>query len=266
MLTRQVCGRSSRDFPPRINWIYCLSLIVSPDFNGAWMPYTNENIILNEFPPLEQDSIIQVSDAGGCFKYISRFFGIDGKVIITRLPSVTQLSKSGMGSDELTYRDTFTNRRKLVMRIISNGRIYAFESEVIDLFLQGGRLLMTSYPDKIQSRSLRKEPRYPCAIPAELVVGEAAVNGIVINFSTGGGLLKLADGEDFQILQEARTEQTECQLKLQLPFDEKPSVVHSKVKSLSPSEQQAGLAFTSDNEVISRYIHALNLESIGDYF
>ncbi|RTE66623.1 PilZ domain-containing protein [Amphritea opalescens] len=229
------------------------------------MPYTNENIVLNEFPALEQDSVIQVSDAGGCFKYISRFFGIDGKVIITRLPSVTQLSKNGMGSDELTYRDTFTKRRKLVMRIISNGRIYAFESEVIDLFLQGGRLLMTSYPDNIQSRSLRKEPRYPCAITAELVVGDATVSGIVINFSTGGGLLKLAEGGDLDVLQEARSEKTECLLKLRLPFDEKPSEVHCKVKSLSP-EKQAGLAFSGDNEVIDRYIHALNLESIGDYF
>lgn len=230
------------------------------------MPYTNENVILNEFPLLEQDSVIQVSDAGGCFKYISRFFGIDGKVVITRLPSVTQLVRSGMGSDELTYRDMFTKKRKLVMRIISNGRIYAFESEVIDLFLQGGRLLMTSYPDNIQSRWLRKEPRYPCAITAELMIKEQSLSGIMINFSSGGGLLKLTEDQDLTEVQRARADQMECLLKLQLPFDEKPAEVHSKVMSVSLADLHAGVAFIADREVILRYINALKLESIGDFF
>ncbi|WP_417225192.1 PilZ domain-containing protein [Amphritea sp.] len=230
------------------------------------MPYTNENVILNEFPSLEQDSVIQVSDAGGCFKYMSRFFGIDGKVIITRLPAVTQLIKSGMGSDELTYRDLFTKKRKLVMRIISNGRIYAFESEVIDLFLQGGRLLITSYPDNIQSRWLRKEPRYPCAITAELILKEQTLSGIMINFSSGGGLLKLTEDQDLTELQQAKTDKVECIIKLQLPFDDKPSEVHAKVMSVSPVDQHAGMAFTADRELILRYINALKLESVGDFF
>lgn len=230
------------------------------------MPNTNESVVLSEFPSLEQDSVIQVNDAGGSFKYISRFFGIDGTVIVTRLPPVSQLVKNGMGTAEFTYRDIFTKRRKLVMRIISKGSVYAFETEVVDLFLQGGRLLITSYPDEIQSRWLRKEPRYPCAITAELMVGDKSVSGIMINFSTGGGLLKLTGEEVFAILQQARTDETECLLKLQLPFDEKPAQVRTKVMSLSVADQQAGVAFTSDREIITRYINALKLESIGDYF
>ncbi|MDO6564563.1 flagellar brake domain-containing protein [Amphritea sp. 1_MG-2023] len=240
--------------------------MVSLNVNGAWMPYSHENVILNEFPSLEQDSVIQVNDASDGFKYISRFIGIDGRVIITRLPAVTQLVKSGMATDELTYRDTFNSRRKLVMRLISNGRIYAFETEVIDLFLQGARLLMTSYPDKIQSRWLRKEPRYPCAITAELVVADELLSGIMINFSSGGGLLKLTNDQGFSVLQQARSEQSECILKLQLPFNEKPVDVHVKIMSLSLAEHQVGLAFSADREIIVRYITALKLESVGEFF
>lgn len=230
------------------------------------MPNRNASVLLDELPAIEQGCVIQVSDAGGGLKYISRFFGVDGKVVITRLPAVSQLKKSGMGTDELTYRDTFTSKRKLVMRMISHGRVYAFETEVVDLFLQGGRLLMTSYPKKIQSRLLRKEPRYPCAIPAELVIGENSISGIMVNFSSGGGLLKLTSLEDSELLQTARSEQQECILRLQLPFDEQLSEVHSRVMSLSVADQQVGVAFTADRDVILRYITALKLESIRDHF
>ncbi len=227
---------------------------------------SNESVTLDELPPIEQGCVIQVSDAGGGLKYISRFSGIDGKVVITRLPAVSQLKKSGMGTDELTFRDTFTNKRKLIMRMISHGRVYAFETEVIDLFLQGGRLLMSSYPKQIQSRLLRKEPRYPCAIPAELCAGDISLNGIMINFSTGGSLLKMTSDEDIQTLQTLRNESQECILKLQLPFDENPSEIHSQVMSVSVPDLHTGLAFTGDRDVIVRYITALKLDSISDYF
>lgn len=230
------------------------------------MPATNESVILDELPPVEQGCVIQVSDESGAFKYISRFFGIDGRVVISRLPAVSQLKQSDMATDELTYRDTFPSKRKLVMRMISHGRVYAFETEVVDLFLLGGRLLMTTYPKKIQSRLLRKEPRYPCTIPAELLIGENSISGIMVNFSTGGGLLKLTAEQDPELLQQARSEQLACTLKLQLPFDDEPSEVDSRVMSLSVAEQHAGLAFTDDREVILRYITALKLESVSDYF
>ena len=57
-----------------------------------------------------------------------------------------------------------------------------------------------------------------------------------------------------------------CILKLQLPFDEEPSEVDSRVMSLSVTDHHAGLAFTADREVILRYITALKLESVSDYF
>ncbi|WP_290701227.1 PilZ domain-containing protein [Amphritea sp.] len=230
------------------------------------MPADTETVVLNELPKIEQGSVIQVSDATGELKYVSRFFGIDGQVIITRLPAVSQLKKGGMGTDELTYRDNFKRSRKLVMRLISNGRVFAFESRVIDLFLMGGKLLMTTYPKQIQSRLLRKEPRYPCAIPAQLVAGDLTVESILINFSTGGGLLKITEEEALLSMVPVKNENQDCVLKLQLPFDESPSEVKVRVMSVSTAEKQIGLSFTDGREVIQRYITALKLDSISDYF
>ena len=230
------------------------------------MPADTETVVLDKLPKIEQGSVIQVSDSTGELKYVSRFFGIDGQVIITRLPAASQLKKSGMGTDELTYRDSFKGKRKLVMRLISNGRVFAFETRVIDLFLMGGKLLMSTYPKQVQSRLLRKEPRYPCAIPAQLIAGDLTVESVLINFSTGGGLLKITDEDTLQSMVPVKTESQDCVLKLQLPFDESPSEVKVRVMSVSTAENQIGLSFTDGREVIQRYITALKLDSISDYF
>ncbi len=230
------------------------------------MTADTETVVLKELPKIDQGSVIQVSDTRGELKYVSRFFGVDGQVIVTRLPAVSQLKKVGMGSDELTYRDCFKGNRKLVMRLISHGRVFAFESQVIDLFLKGGKLLMTSYPKEIQSRLLRKEPRYPCAIPAELVAGDVNVECVMINFSTGGCLLQVTDDDLLESMMPVKNEKQECVLKLQLPFDDNASDIKVRLMSVSAGEQQLGLAFTDGREVIQRYITALKLDSISDYF
>lgn len=230
------------------------------------MAEDNENAVLQELPAIDQGTVIQVTDAGGGLKYISRFVGLDSQVIITRLPPVTQLKKSGMGTDELTFRDTFFSKRKLVMRMISNGRVFAFETDVVDVFLQGGKLLMSTYPKHIQSRMLRKEPRYPCAIPGDLTVGEQAYSGIMVNFSTGGGLFKVTSQTEFEALQKAREEQQKLTLKLQLPFDEQPSEINVQLMSITTADQQLGFSFSDGKELIQRYIAALKLDSISDFF
>ena len=226
----------------------------------------NDKAVLDELPFIEQGTVVQVNDAGGGMKYISRFVGIDGQVLITRLPPVTQLKQSGMGTDEMTYRDTFFSKRKMVMRMIARGQVIAFETEIVDVFLQGGKLLISSYPEHIQARSLRKEPRYPCAIPGTLTVGEAAMEGIMVNFSTGGGLYQLTADPDPEVIQKARDEDLDAVLSLQLPFDESPAEIQSKIRSLASVDRQLGLSFSDGKESIQRYITALKLDSISDYF
>ena len=60
------------------------------------MTADTETVVLKELPKIDQGSVIQVSDTRGELKYVSRFFGVDGQVIITRLPSVSQLKKAGI--------------------------------------------------------------------------------------------------------------------------------------------------------------------------
>ncbi|MCV6612264.1 MAG: flagellar brake protein [Amphritea sp.] len=230
------------------------------------MSAKGENGLLDTLPVIDSGTVVQVNDSGGGIKYVSRFVGMDNQVIITRLPPVSQLNKSGMGTEDLTYRDTFHKKRKLIMRMIVNGQIFAFETEVIDLMLQGSKLLITTYPKAIQSRLLRKEPRYPCTLPTVLTSGEESLEGVLINLSSSGGLLQLTGEPELESLQALKSEQGEVSLNVTMPFDEQPVAIKAKVMSLAAPEYQVGLAFVDGKEAIQKYITTLKLDSIGDFF
>ncbi len=221
---------------------------------------------LNKLPSIESGAVIQVSDSSGGLKYVSRFVGIDGAVVITRLPAVSQINPSAANAEDLTFRDTFHKKRTLVMRLISKGQVYAFETEVIDLFLQGSKLLMSSYPKLVQSRMLRKEPRYPCTLPATLKIGELTTTGVLVNFSLGGGLFQLTEEVDATVLRQAKADDQALELQLQLPFDEQPEKLSGKLMSAPSPEGQVGVAFDSGTETIQRYITSLKLDTISGYF
>ncbi len=230
------------------------------------MSAKGENGLLDTLPVIDSGTVVQVNDSGGGIKYVSRFVGMDNQVIITRLPPVSQLNKSGMGTEDLTYRDTFHKKRKLIMRMIVNGQIFAFETEVIDLMLQGSKLLITTYPKAIQSRLLRKEPRYPCTLPTTLTAGDESLEGVLINLSSSGGLLQLTGESELESLQALKSEQGEVSLNVTMPFDEQPVAIKAKVMSLAAPEYQVGLAFVDGKEAIQKYITTLKLDSIGDFF
>lgn len=225
-----------------------------------------EDNLAEGLPVIDSGTVVQVNDAGGGIKYVSRFIGMDSQVLITRLPPVSQLNKSGMGTEDLTYRDTFYKKRKLVMRMITNGQIFAFETEVIDLMLQGSKLLITTYPKMVQSRLLRKEPRYPCTLPTTLNGGELALEGVLLNLSSSGGLLQLTGEPDCDPLQPLKAEQSEIDLQVQMPFDEQPVEIKARLMSVSGSDFQVGLEFVDGTEIIQKYITTLKLDSISDFF
>ena len=187
---------------------------------------------------------------------------------VQRGPGSTQrlATLSAKAAENLTYRDTFYKKRKLVVRLISNGHIFAFETEVIDLFLQGCKLMISSYPKRVQSRMLREEPRYPCTLPSQISVGELSASGVLINFSLSGGLFQLTEEVDQEAFVQAKKDDQDLVLKVQLPFDEQPEELTGKLMSVPNNDRQLGVSFTSGKEKIQRYISSLKLDTISNYF
>jgi len=76
--------------------------------------------------------------------------------------------------------------KEVVVRYLSDGAVFGFESKVIYFVVQPARLLFLTYPSKIQSCEIREHKRYDCLCDAQLVLAGAPCRGVVANISMGG--------------------------------------------------------------------------------
>jgi len=97
-----------------------------------------------------------------------------GAYIIIALPKTEDL------------KDQFFRERKIVLRYMTGGTIFGFESNVIALNLQPVRLLFLTYPQKIQSCEIRKYSRYDCTYYSRLHISGLNYQGMITNISMGG--------------------------------------------------------------------------------
>ena len=75
---------------------------------------------------------------------------------------------------------------EIIIRYIFRGEVMGFRSSVIVAIENPFRLTFISYPDRIESMSLRKEKRVDCSLPSMLTVENSEINGIVSDLSVGG--------------------------------------------------------------------------------
>ncbi len=76
--------------------------------------------------------------------------------------------------------------KEVVVRYLSDGAIFGFESRVMDFLMQPVRLLFLTYPSKIQSCEIREHKRYDCLYDAQLLLAGVPCRGVVANISVGG--------------------------------------------------------------------------------
>jgi c-di-GMP-binding flagellar brake protein YcgR len=76
--------------------------------------------------------------------------------------------------------------KEVVVRYLSDGAVFGFESKVIDFMVQPARLLFLTYPSKVQYCEIREHKRYDCLYDAQLVLAGAPRRGVVANISMGG--------------------------------------------------------------------------------
>ena len=105
----------------------------------------------------------------------AKFIGMDpGAYIIIAVPKTEEL------------KDQFFRGRKIVLRYMTDGTIFGFESNVIALNLQPVRLLFLTYPQKIQSCEIRKHNRFDCTCHSHVILSGMKGQGMITNISMGG--------------------------------------------------------------------------------
>ena len=74
----------------------------------------------------------------------------------------------------------------LVIRYIHKGNAYGFKATVLDVITSQEKLLIISYPVRIEVFELRDYPRLNCFLPARLFIGEQVIDGSVIDINRTG--------------------------------------------------------------------------------
>lgn len=212
-------------------------------------------------------SVIQVTSTDKSLSYMTHLVGIDGeRSIISNIPSMKQLNKEGA-----IFEDIFYAERPLIMRVVASGLVYAFQTTIMGCYRHGNthtHLLLSTYPGAIQQRNLRKEARYPCTIPSDIVVGDQTFNGVVTNISSGGCLFCLMSDKDVERLQTAKTEGEVMTIQIHFPLADNPDRIEAKICSSKTEDDlyKLGLSFEKDNTNLKRFMDALHLESVSALF
>lgn len=214
---------------------------------------------------LRLGALIQVSTPDGSIKYLTRLIGADGcKTLITALPSPKQLKKETVG---VVYDNVFFADKVLVMRLITEGSVFAFESNVVAVNYSGCKLLLSSFPQQIQSQVLRQDARFPCALSCQGSLQEQAFTGVMVDISYGGGQLLINP----QGLNLAHDKLKGLTLPLRIRFDkDKPAdeleTTIVSVQKINPQDMALGLAFTQSEKSVNAYLASLQLEDMSALF
>lgn len=204
---------------------------------------------------------IQVSADDNKFKYSTLLLGADpGKTLISRLPSTKQLP-----NENVIYDNLFYPGRTLIFRLISDGVIYAFKTNVQACHHKPCQLLFTEYPREVQSRIIRKEFRYPSTLPCQLQ--EFGLEGLVTNISGSGCQVTLAKSVDQEKIDALRQWQEDLTITIKFPFSDDEQPLQSAIKSFEQREQQykLGLSFSLPTNMAEQYVNALHLQEIAEF-
>ncbi len=126
---------------------------------------------------LGSELLVQLDDEDVRFK--TALVGMDlDKYLILRSP------------DPLHIRNQMYEGRGVIVRCIHSGNVYGFRSSILCHVLHPAlRLLVLSYPKRIEAINLRKHPRVICHLPAEAISDGTTFPCVIIDLSMGGCML-----------------------------------------------------------------------------
>ena len=205
--------------------------------------------------------IIQVSNKEVKIKYMTHYAGSDGVgAILTVLPASRQIKQSFV-----SYKELFNDGDMLVMRMVVDGTVYAFQSEVVGLYTKGSNILISTLPDGMQTRGLRIETRYPCAMRCTIVEGDKSREGVVSNISMNGCQVKVTGGSTVKEFSHLYQMGSAIKISVAFPFVEEPGELDAQVKSVSMCDDGSlnlGCYFQAAIPSVKRYFELSQLDLV----
>ena len=202
---------------------------------------------------LEQGTVMMTKFSRSADTMKARYIGMEkGAFIILRYPS-------GVGIHDHLYEGN-----DVVVKFISNGTVYGFQSKVLGYMYKKGLILVVlHYPQSLETHLLRNETRVDYVAPAEISVGGTKIQGFTQDISLSGGRFSYEVSPE--VPEFDFNEIRDISLSLQVIGLEGARQVSCEVKSATPegSFVSLGLKFTDMDEetaqALGQYINQVAL-------
>jgi len=211
---------------------------------------------------LKLGSIVHINQEGEDESATVALVGVDlNRSVITALPSLGSLP------DSLSLETLNNNSALLEMKTIHDGKIVAFESLVSEVYNQ--RLLISSFPEMVETRRLRKDVRFPCALSCDIRYEDNEFYGAITNISNGGCQISIENNSDFPLIEQAISQESVLDLEVFFSFREEPVVISGIARSSfceAEGKCAVGVSFCENYECIQQYLQSLQLDSVSPFF
>lgn len=164
----------------------------------------------------------------------------------------------GLNADKYIIMDTPQGTRGplvipsdsvFVVRFISRGVVYGFETALMKAYTKPVALWVTSYPDNIESVSLRKSQRINTLLIGDLEAPGGAYHGALVDLSRGGGLFSTSPTDAGQLPENG----AKGYINLGLPSGEKIEKLAVDIRSCHEKEGKVLLGLSFSREARTPY-------------
>lgn len=135
----------------------------------------------------------------------------------------------------------------LIVRYISQGTVYAFQTKLMESITKPLALLFIEYPRIIQHHELRKRRRLSCHIPARVILGEMENIGCILDLAVTGCrcLIQASKNPEF-----IRCDlDKEITLKCIFPGSKEMTTLHGSIRNIKRTRKEIDMGIIFDAEL-----------------
>lgn len=188
--------------------------------------------------------------------------GIDNNhSVITTLPALSALP------GDASYESVFREGRVFELKTIHDGRVVAFETAARGFYDE--RLFIGTFPEMIETRQLRRDIRFPCALSCDIRLTDKVLYGAITNISNGGCQLTIKDDDKSEYIADAGVSQPAIELDVFFPYSDNAVTLTANLKSADlevDGDWKVGAEFCESFESVRLYLESLQLDSISPFF
>ena len=219
---------------------------------------------IEHLPNFRVGTKVQISSQDGKIRFLTSLVGVhDQDVIVAHLPTAEELlEKCGCSQVPLQWYEAFFRvKQELILRLVDKGIVYAFETSVMEVTGKKSRMIILNYPAKVYQQELRKEPRYPCTLLAQVHCRNEQFEGVVKDVSTGGCQIRLQNPNARNRVMQMKNSGFFVTFEILLPDNSTYFVFKGDLISVISLQYglRLGIAFKSEYNAIKQYLGALHL-------